>query len=61
MDPLGGEPVHIPNGRAGHATSATRWGVPGAPAGHPGRYMASIGGDLVVAARDHEPPRPTRT
>lgn len=59
MDPLDGEPVHIPGSHASDQTCSevgefwcTR------PPGHPmGRHMASIGDDQVVAAwpGDHEP------
>ena len=61
MDPLGGEPVHIPESDVPDPTCHQRnevgefWCT--RPPGHPGRHMASIGEDLVVAAwpGDHEP------
>ena len=61
MDPLDGEPVHIPGSHASDQTRSQRneVGSSGAPARRatPGRHMASIGDDQVVAAwpGDHEP------
>lgn len=61
MDPLDGEPVHIPESDVPNPTCHQRneagvfWCT--RTPGHPGRHMASNGEDQVVAAwpGDHEP------
>ena len=63
MDPLDGEPVHIPGSHASDQTCSEVGGVlVHPPAGPPlGRHMASIGDDQVVAAwpTTTSPPWPT--